>query len=411
MVDKRAFVRLQPEEQQEANARLVTALDGIRVLDMARLGPGPHCAQILADLGADVIKIEAPPVTEGKRAGREINLPPDAAIRRDSRSASLNLKSDDGREAFYRLTKTADVVMEGFRPGVVKRLGVDYDTLRELRPDIIYASLTGYGQSGPYSGYVGHDLNYLGLTGIVDFTGAADGPPMIPGNTIADNAGGGMNAVISILAAVVAKQRTGAGQYIDCAMVDGLLTMMFLNVDDCVTSGEVKHRGETITTGRYPWYNIYETRDGKYLTVCAIEPWFFDNLCRLLGREDFIPHQRDEGEKRLAMFAAFRESFLTKTRDEWVAELMPAETCVAPVYAMDEVVRDPHLRHREMIVEPELPGSASRPQVGVMVKLSETPGRIRTGGAAPGESTDEILAAIGYDVAAIEAMRAAGAVG
>jgi crotonobetainyl-CoA:carnitine CoA-transferase CaiB-like acyl-CoA transferase len=410
-VDKRAFVKLQTNEQQEANARLTTALDGIRVLDMARLGPGPHCAQILADLGADVIKIEAPPATEGKRAGREINLPPDAAIRRNSRSISLNLKSDDGRAAFYRLAKTADVVMEGFRPGVVKRLAVDYETLRQHKPDIIYASLTGYGQTGPYADYVGHDLNYLGLTGIVDFTGAPDGPPMIPGNTIADNAGGGMNAVISILAAVVAKQRTGVGQYIDCAMVDGLLTMMFLNVDDHVTSGEVLHRGETITTGRYAWYNIYETKDGKYLTVCAIEPWFFENLCRLLGREEFIPHQRDEGEKRDEMFAAFREIFLTKTRDEWVSELMPAETCVAPVYAMDEVVRDPHLRHRQSIVEPELPGNAARPQVGVMVKLSETPGRIHSPGIAPGANTDEVLAELGYDAAAIDAMRAVGAVG
>jgi alpha-methylacyl-CoA racemase len=378
---------------------------------MARLGPGPHCAQILADLGADVIKIEEPPPTEGRRAGRVINLPSDAAIRRNSRSVSLNLKSNEGREAFYRLAKTADVVMEGFRPGVVERLGVDYDTIREIKPDIIYASLTGYGQTGPYANYVGHDLNYLGLTGIVDMTGAADGPPMIPGNTIADNAGGGMNAVISILAAVVAKRRTGVGQYIDCAMVDGLLTMMFLNVDDHVTSGEVKHRGETITTGRYPWYNIYETSDGKYLTVCAIEPWFFENLCRLLGREDFIEHQGDEGEKRLEMFGAFRDIFLTKTRDDWVAELMPAETCVAPVYAMDEVVRDPHLRQREMIVEPELSGNASRPQVGVTVKLSETPGRIRSAGVAPGANTSEILAEIGYDASAIEAMRAAGAVG
>jgi crotonobetainyl-CoA:carnitine CoA-transferase CaiB-like acyl-CoA transferase len=258
---------------------------------------------------------------------------------------------------------------------------------------------------------VGHDLNYQGLTGILDMTGAADGPPMIPGNTIADNAGGGMNAAIGILAALVAKQRTGVGQYIDSAMVDGLLTMMFLNVDDYVTSGEVKHRGETITTGRYAWYNIYETRDGKYVTVCAIEPWFFENLCRLLGREDFIPHQHDEGEKRLEMFAAFHEIFLRKTRDEWVAELMPAETCVAPVYAMDEVVRDPHLRHRGMIVAPELPGNASRAQVGVMAKLSETPGRIRSAGGAPGENTREVLAELGYDAAAVEAMRAAGAVG
>jgi crotonobetainyl-CoA:carnitine CoA-transferase CaiB-like acyl-CoA transferase len=390
---------------------LVSALDGIRVLDMARLGPGPHCAQILADLGADVIRIEEPPPTEGRRAGRVMSLPADAAIRRNSRSVSLNLKAPEGREVFYRLAQTADVVMEGFRPGVVKRLGVDYDTLREIKPEIIYASLTGYGQTGPYAEYVGHDLNYLGLTGIVDFTGAPEGPPMIPGNTIADNAGGGMNAVISILAAVVAKQRTGVGQYIDCAMVDGLLTMMFLNVDDHVTSGEVLHRGETITTGRYPWYNIYETSDGKYLTVCAIEPWFFENLCKLLGLEEFVPHQRDAGAKRDEMFAAFREAFLRKTRDEWVAELMPGETCVAPVYAMDEVVRDPHLRGRGMIVEPELPGQASRAQVGVMVKLSETPGRIRSAAVAPGSNTAEVLAELGYDAAAIEQMRKAGAVG
>jgi crotonobetainyl-CoA:carnitine CoA-transferase CaiB-like acyl-CoA transferase len=340
-----------------------------------------------------------------------VSLPPDAAIRRNSRSVSLNLKTPEGRDVFYRLARTTDVVMEGFRPGVVKRLGVDYDTLREIKPDIIYASLTGYGQTGPYSEYDGHDLNYMGLTGIVDMTGAAHGPPMIPGNTIADNAGGGMNAVISILAAVVAKQRTGAGQHIDCAMVDGLLTMMFLNVDDYVTSREVKHRGETLLTGRYPWYNIYETSDGKYLTVCAIEPWFFENLCRLLGLEEFTPHQHDEGAKRDEMFAAFREAFRRKTRDEWVARLMPAETCVAPVYAMDEVVRDPHLRGRGIIVEPELPGEASRPQVGVMVKLSETPGRIRSAAVAPGANTAEVLAELGYDAAAIEAMRDAGAVG
>jgi crotonobetainyl-CoA:carnitine CoA-transferase CaiB-like acyl-CoA transferase len=390
---------------------LVSALDGIRILDMARLGPGPHCAQILADLGADVIRIEEPPPTEGRRAGRVVSLPADAAIRRNSRSVSLNLKTPEGRDAFYRLAQTAHVVMEGFRPGVVKRLGVDYDTLREIKPDIIYASLTGYGQSGPYSEYVGHDLNYQGLTGILDMTGAPDGPPMIPGNTIADNAGGGMNAVIGILAAIVAKQRTGAGQHIDSAMVDGLLTMMFLNVDDYVTSGEVRHRGQTITTGRYPWYHIYETRDGKHLTVCAIEPWFFENLCRALDIEEFIPHQHDEGEKRDEMFAAFREAFLRKTRDEWVAELMPAETCVAPVYAMDEVVRDPHLRERGMIVEPQLPGTASRAQVGVMVKLSATPGRIRSAARAPGADTEAVLGELGYDVAEIEVLRAAGAVG
>ena len=384
-------------------------LDGLRVVEVSATSAAAFAGRFCADAGAEVILVEPP--AEGRRAGRVINLPPDAAIRRNSRSVSLNLKSPGGREVFYRLVQTADVVMEGFRPGVVKRLGVDYDTLREIKPDIIYASLTGYGQTGPYAEYVGHDLNYQGLTGILDMTGATGGPPMIPGNTIADNAGGGMNAVIGILTALVARQRTGVGQYIDSAMVDGLLTMMFLNVDDHVTSGEVRHRGGTITTGRYAWYNVYETSDGKYVTVCAIEPWFFENLCRLLGREDFIPHQRDEGEKRREMFAAFRAIFLTKTRDEWVAELMPAETCVAPVYAMNEVVRDPHLRHREMIVEPMVDGHRVRSQVGVMVKLSETPGRIRSAGCAPGQHTGELLAELGYDSSAIEAMRTAGAVG
>jgi crotonobetainyl-CoA:carnitine CoA-transferase CaiB-like acyl-CoA transferase len=241
-------------------------------------------------------------------------------------------------------------------------------------------------------------------------TGAADGPPVIPGNTIADNAGGGMNAAIGILSALLARQRTGVGQYIDSAMVDGLLTMMFLNVDDYVASGEVRHRGETITTGRYPWYNIYQTSDGKHLTVCAIEPWFFENLCRALGLEEFISHQHDEGAKRNEMFSAFRKAFLQKTRDGWVSELMPAETCVAPVYSVDEVVRDQHLRERGMIVEPELPGKASRSQVGVGVKLSATPGRIRSAASAPGADTEAVLAELGYDAAAIAAMRGAGAV-
>ncbi|MCH8949944.1 MAG: CoA transferase [Chloroflexi bacterium] len=377
---------------------------------MARLGPGPHCSQILADLGADVIKVEEPGQGQGRRAGRIIRLPGDSAIRRNSRSISLNLKSDAGRQVFEKLVATADVVMEGYRPGVAKRLGVDYEAVRTIKPEIIYSSLTGYGQDGPYANYVGHDINYQGLTGILTMTGRSDGPPMIPGNTIADNAGGGMNAAIGILAALLAKERAGVGQYIDMAMIDGLLTMMLLPIDEHLTTGAVPHRGETITTGLYPWYNIYETKDNKYVSVGAIEPWFFENLCRLLGCDEFISEQYTEGEKREEMFAAFTNVFLTRSRDEWVDLLMPEDTCVAPVYGIDELVDDPHLRHRRMIVGDEQTDTGVRRQVGVMVKLSETPGAIRSPGPEQGQDTPAILEELGYGDAEIESLRRAGAI-
>jgi crotonobetainyl-CoA:carnitine CoA-transferase CaiB-like acyl-CoA transferase len=387
----------------------LSALDGIRVLDLAPLGPGPHCAQILADLGAEVIKIEQPGEGEGRRAGRLLRMPRDAAIRRDSRAIGLNLKRDEGRRVFRQLAATADVVIEGFRPGVVKRLGADYEAVREVKPDIVYASLTGYGEDGPYASYTGHDINYQAVTGILAMTGRSGGPPMIPGNTIADNAGGGMNAVISILAALFVRERTGEGQYIDAAMVDGLTTMMFLTIDGFLTSGEAPRRGETMLTGRYPWYNIYETKEGKYLSVGAIEPWFYENLCRCLGREDLIDAQYAEGARREEVFESFREIFRRKTRDEWAAELMPAETCVAPVLEIDEVARDPHLRHRELIVEIETPGGR-RPQVGAGVKLSKTPARVAGPRGEAGDDAPAILQELGYDRAAVDALRATGVV-
>ena len=377
---------------------------------MARLGPGPHCSQILADLGADVIKVEEPGQGQGRRAGRIIKLPGDSAIRRNSRSISLNLKSDAGRQVFEKLVATANVVIEGYRPGVAKRLGVDYEAVRAIKPEIIYSSLTGYGQDGPYANYVGHDINFQGLTGILTMTGRSDGPPMIPGNTIADNAGGGMNAAIGILAALMANERAGVGQYIDMAMIDGLLTMMLLPIDEHLTTGAVPHRGETITTGLYPWYNIYETKDGKYVSVGAIEPWFFENLCRLLGCEEFISEQYTEGEKREEMFATFTNVFLTKSRDEWVNLLMPEDTCVAPVYGIDELVDDPHLRHRQMIVEGGQEDTRARRQVGVMVKLSETPATIRSPGPEQGQDTPAVLEELGYSEPEIESLRRAGAI-
>lgn len=384
-------------------------LEGMLILDLARLGPGPHCAQILGDLGADIIRVEEPGPGRGRRAGRMLRLPGDASIRRNSRSIALNLKSDEGREVFYKLAASADAVMEGFRPGIAKRLGIDYETIKATKSDIVYASLSGYGQDGPYSSFVGHDINYQGLAGILHLTGDRNGPPAIPGNAIADNAGG-ISAALGIVVALLTRERTGVGQYVDVSMVDTLVTMMFLTIDQYLSSGVAPRRGETMLTGQYPWYNVYETKDGKYLSVGAVEPWFYENLCRLLGREDFMPHQYAEGEKREEIFQAFKEIFRSKTRDEWVKELMPAETCVAPVYSVDEVATDPHLASRQMIVEAEERGGGARRQVGIMLKLSETPGQIRRPGPQLGQDTAEVLRELGYDEDAMEALERAGAV-
>lgn len=380
------------------------ALEGFRILDLARLGPGPHCAQILGDLGADIIKVEEPGPGRGRRAGRTLRIPGDNPIRRNARSIALDLQTEQGREAFYRLIATADAMMEGFRPGVAERLGIGYEAVRAVKPDIVYASLSGYGQDGPYRDFVGHDINYQGLAGIIDLTGAHDGPPVIPGNAVADNAGG-ISAALGIVVALLAKERTGRGQYVDISMVDTLVTMMFLNIEQYLASGAVPRRGETMLTGQYPWYNLYQAKDGKYLSVGAVEPWFYENLCRLLGHEEFIPHQYADGEQRQAIFAAFAQAFRRKTRDEWVRELMPADTCVAPVYAVDEVVHDPHLTSRGTITEAE-----GRRQVGMLFKLSETPGRIRCPGPALGANTGELLREVGYDDTEIEALARAGAI-
>ncbi len=379
-----------------------TPLEGIRILDLARLGPGPHSSQILADFGAEVITVEPPSKGSG-----ELKMPRGAPVRRGSRSITLNLKGNEGQAVFRRLVAAVDVVVEGFRPGVAGRLGVDYATLRELKADIICVSLSGFGQEGPYSQVAAHDINYQGMAGILHLTGDREGPPRIPGNAVADNAGG-IAAALAIVVALLAKERTGKGQFVDVAMIDTLLTMMLLSLNQYVDTGVSPRRGETLLTGAFPFYNVYECKDGKYVSVGAIEPWFYENLCRLLGREDFIESQRAEGEVREERLRVFREIFRAKTRDEWVEELMHRDTCVAPVYSLDEIPVDPHLRARGSIVDAEDSEGGKKTQVGMLFKLSETPGEIRRPPPGIGADTGTVLRELGYDEAAIEAMAAAG---
>jgi crotonobetainyl-CoA:carnitine CoA-transferase CaiB-like acyl-CoA transferase len=390
---------------------MALALEGIRILDMAWLGPGPFCANMLGDLGADVIKVyEAHP----ERRGGPVMFLFDPAMQpgfRNCRTMGLNLKAEEGRSIFCDLAKSADVIMEGFRPGVVKRLGVDYDTIKKINPRVVYASLTGFGQDGPYRNLVGHDINYIGIGGLLGMTGPAGGAPVIPGSVIADFAAGGMSSAIGILAALMARERTGKGQFVDMSMTDAVVESTSMQISPYLLNGMVPRKGETMFTGHYPWYNIYETRDGKYLSIGALEPWFFANLCELLGCKQFVEHQFAEGEKREEIFKYFRETFLTKTRDEWFAILQQKDTCAAPIYDINELETDPQLIARRMIIEADHPTMGRVKQVGSMHKLSDSPVEVRNWSINFGQHTEEILQELGYDKTRIDDLFKAEVIG
>lgn len=339
------------------------------------------------------------PIGEGAKREAAYN-----SLNRNKRSIVLNLKSAEAKEIFLKLAQRADVVLEGFRPGVVKRLGVDYDTVKERNPKIVYCSLTGYGQDGPYCDMPGHDLNYISIPGILSLIGRKDDPPSIPSNLVADYAGGGMHAALGILAALMARERTGKGQFVDIAMADGVLSMMSREFSAYLSSGILPKRGETLLTGAAPDYNVYETKDGKYISVACLEPRFWENLCKILRREDLIVHQRNE-EKKDEIFSAFSDIFRTKTRDEWLEIMEQTDVCVAPVNTLDEVLADPQVLHRKMVVDIDSPGLGKVKQVGISVKLSETPGEIRSLSPLLGQHTEEVLTDLGYSKDRIAKMR------
>jgi crotonobetainyl-CoA:carnitine CoA-transferase CaiB-like acyl-CoA transferase len=402
---------------------MTMALEGITVLDLTRLAPGPYCTMILADLGAEVIKIEEPGAPTGRRAEQAGSLAvvppprygvdrhaPHWALNRNKKTLGLNLKHDAARQIFYQLAERADVVVEEFRPGVAKRLGIDYETLCPRNPRLIYCAVTGYGQSGPYKHLVGHDINYIAMAGCLGMIGAKGGPPVMPHNLIADFAAGGMHGAIGVLAALMARERTGRGQFVDIAMTDGVYSLLVSHLSTYFATGMAPRRGETLLDGGVHYYNIYETKDGKWISIGAIEPWFYANLCKAIGREDLLPYEFVEGEQREELKGMLREVFKTKTRDEWFEVLTRHDICVGKVYDLDETEHDPHLRARDMIVEVDHPEAGKVKQVGISVKLSETPGEIRFLAAPMGAHTEDILTALGYSTEAIAELRAAGAI-
>jgi len=295
-------------------------LNGFTVLDTSLMGPGPRCTWLLADLGADVVKVVAP-----ASAGRPEIASHAYGGGRGTRRVEIDLRSDAA--AFLELAADADAIVESFRPGVADRLGIGYEAVRARNPKIVYAAITGYGQTGPMATWAGHDLNYLAMTGFVDAQRNA-----LPGATVADSAGGGMHAAVSILAALLRRERTGEGAYLDVSTTNGSLYLMALAVDQYLATGEIS----TLLTGGYACYDVYACRDGLYISVAAIEGRFFANLCDALGIGELAAHQYDDA-KQDELRDALREAFATRDRDDWVAELAPKDTCVAPVLSIPEV--------------------------------------------------------------------------
>jgi alpha-methylacyl-CoA racemase len=384
---------------------LPPALGGITVLDLSTVGPGTRCARILADYGARVVKVLAPP----RRAGVQIEPPVHAyAGGRGFLRARIDLKAPEGRDAFLRLAAGADVVIESFRPGVVARLGIDYEAVRRVNEGVVYCATSGYGQNGPASGFAGHDLDYLAVAGFLHASGRrADGGPALPGATLADGAGGGMHAAIAILAALLRRAATGRGAYLDVAVAEGVLSLMALALDGYLAGAGAPAPGSDLLTGRYACYDVYPAADGRWLAVAAIEPAFWANLCRALGLERWIPHQRDDAVQE-AVRADLRRAFATRDRDAWVAELAPANTCVAPVLSAEEVARDTHFAARGAFVEARPARGGSLRQVGAVLA-----------GAAPltepvalpdpaATQTDELLRAAGLAAEEIARLRAEG---
>jgi alpha-methylacyl-CoA racemase len=380
-------------------------LAGITVLDLSSVGPASRCSRILADYGASVVKVGPPP----RKSGVQIQPPYwSYSAGRGMRRLQIDLKAPDGRAAFLRLAAKAQVVIESFRPGVAARMGIGWDDLRAINPRIVYCSTSGYGQDGPYARWAGHDLNYLAAGGYLAMSGKrADGGPALPGATVADSAAGGMHAAIAILAALVRGGATGEGEYLDVSVAAGVLWLMSLPIDQHLATGERPAPGGDLLSGRYACYDVYAARDGKWLAVGAIEPAFFANLCNALGLERWIPHQLDDA-KQDEIRADFRRALATRDRDDWVRELAPRDTCLAPVYEVAEVVDDPHFRGRVTTARHERHGTFR--QLAPVFAGAAAAGAPAAVGDATAAETEELLRQVGVTGQEIEKMRREGVV-
>jgi alpha-methylacyl-CoA racemase len=389
-------------------------LDGIKVLELARVPPAEMPGMIMADMGADVLKIETPEPDRAQDA-RWVRQTIHAFVNRNKRSMALNLKAPEGQAIFQKLAAAADVVIEGFRPGVMDRLGAGYQALHRANPRLVYCSLSGFGQDGPYRDRPAHDMNYLSLAGVLNLIGEAGSKkPVIPLNLVADYAGASLHGALGIVLALYGRERTGRGQHVDVSYLDTTLSLLAAtpNMRYFFSDGVAPRRGEGFLGGSYPYYAIYETRDDKLLTIGCTEPWLWENFCKAIDHPELTRFARqpdqfvraanaEESAAREAIEAIIR----TRDRDDWYEFLVKHDVCVGKVYDVDEMVRDPQINHRGMIVDVEHPTHGRVRQFGIAIKLSDTPGTIRTAAPLSGEHTEAILKDLGLGAADIAGLR------
>jgi crotonobetainyl-CoA:carnitine CoA-transferase CaiB-like acyl-CoA transferase len=394
----------------------LSALQGLRVLDVTQVLAGPFCGQLLGDMGADVIKVEPPQTGDQSRRALGFSMKGDdtaafLAVNRNKRSLTLNLKSDAGRDAFYRLAKQSDIVIENFRPGVAKRLGIDYESLSAVQPRIICASISGYGQDGPYSARPAHDLIAQGMAGLMSVTGEPDGPPAKVGISIADLSAG-LFCAYGIVCAVVARERTGRGQYIDTSIFEAPVAMAVFESTELWGLGRVpKPLGSTNRTAAPN--QALRARDG-YINVCAANERLWRRLCEALGRNDLPCDPRfAQNMDRMAHQAELADELerTLSARDvaDWVDHLLAAGIPVGPILDYGQVFSDPHTTARQMVVEMDHPVEGMLKGLGIPVKLSDTPGSVRTAAPLLGADTDGILGELGFSDAEISRMHDEGA--
>jgi len=364
----------------------MTLLKGLKILDFSALLPGPYATMILSDLGADVLRVEAP-----KKNDEGIVTPLDSFLNRSKKTIALNLKVPETVEAVKRLVQEYDIILEQFRPGVMERLGLGYEVLKEINPKLIYCSLTGFGQTGPYRDRPGHDNNYLAMSGIVSYSGAKGQVPPLIGTQVADIAGGSMNTVISILAAYIHRERTGEGQYIDISMTDCAFALNAIFGSEYLVTG-VNPEPESNFLNGGNFYGHYETKDGRYISVGSLEPQFRKLLCEGIGRSDLFELSMSQKAEDVKNFKEVLQSaILTKTFEEWNQVFGELEACVEPVLTVGEAAEHPQLQERKMVVEVAGQNGKTVKQIACPIKTSIFTPEYKHTGSAQGQDTTEIF--------------------